>query len=185
MRTAVPPLQVAARKPQIVVRALTPRATSGRVELGPVTMRCALGRSGRRQRKREGDGATPTGIWPLREIYYRPDHRRPAVLHHLDLRRLKPSCGWCDDSDDRRYNRQVHHPYPASAERMWRADGLYNLVVVLGYNDRPVIRGRGSAIFLHCARPAYAPTEGCIALSERDLRRLLPLLRPGMTVRIL
>jgi L,D-peptidoglycan transpeptidase YkuD (ErfK/YbiS/YcfS/YnhG family) len=92
--------------------------------------------------------------------------------------------GWCDDPQDRNYNRQVQHPYPASAERMWREDQLYDLVVVLGYNDRPRIAGRGSAIFMHVASPQMKPTEGCVALKREHLQRLLQNLRPGTRVEI-
>ena len=89
------------------------------------------------------------------------------------MRAIRPRDGWCDAPADRNYNRPVRHPYPASAERLWRADGLYDVVVVLGYNDRPRVRGRGSAIFMHVARPGYAPTEGCIALARPHLLRVL------------
>ncbi len=93
--------------------------------------------------------------------------------------------GWCDAVSDRNYNRPVQHPYSASAERLWRDDALYDLVIVLGYNDHPRRQGLGSAIFMHVARPDYAPTEGCIALRPADLRRFLGLLRPDTTIRIL
>ena len=87
----------------------------------------------------------------------------------LPARAIRPDDGWCDASADRNYNRPVRHPYSASAERLWRSDGLYDLVVVLAYNERPRVRGRGSAIFMHVARPGYAPTEGCIALARAHL----------------
>jgi L,D-peptidoglycan transpeptidase YkuD (ErfK/YbiS/YcfS/YnhG family) len=86
--------------------------------------------------------------------------------------RLRSTDGWCDAPQDRNYNRPVRHPYPASAEQMWRVDDLYDLVIVMGFNDRPRIRGRGSAVFIHAARPGYEPTEGCIALAPHHLRRL-------------
>ncbi len=81
--------------------------------------------------------------------------------------------GWCDDPRDRNYNRYVRHPYPASAERMWREDNLYDVVVVLSHNDRPRVRGRGSAVFMHVARTGMTPTEGCVALRLPHLLRLL------------
>jgi L,D-peptidoglycan transpeptidase YkuD (ErfK/YbiS/YcfS/YnhG family) len=122
--------------------------------------------------KREGDGATPTGRWRLVEVLWRPDRgQRPRT--RLPVSAIRPDDGWCDHSPDRNYNRRVRHPYPVSAERLWRADRLYDIVVVLSHNQRPRIRGRGSAVFLHLARDGYAATEGCIALSERDMRRLL------------
>ena len=134
-------------------------------------------------RKREGDGASPTGVWVLGQAYFRPDRMmRPRT--QLPLRALRLSDGWCDARGDRNYNRPVRHPYPASAEHLWRPDGLYDLVVVLRYNERPRIKGRGSAIFLHCASAGTKPTEGCIAVSRRDLVRLLPRLSQKTTLRI-
>ena len=144
---------------------------------------CALGRSGRRTLKREGDGATPTGLFRLESIYYRPD-RGPRPPTGLPLKITRPTDGWCDAPADRNYNRAVCHPYPASAEELWRPDGLYDVVVVLDCNRRPRIRGRGSAIFMHVARPGFKPTEGCIALRRTDLVRILAHLKPGARIRI-
>jgi L,D-peptidoglycan transpeptidase YkuD (ErfK/YbiS/YcfS/YnhG family) len=135
---------------------------------------CALGRSGIRALKREGDGATPRGRFLLKYIFYRPDRARPRTA--FDLRRIRRDDGWCDDPANRNYNRRVRLPYPASAERLWRDDELYDFVVVLGQNDVPRVRYRGSAIFMHMARPGFAPTEGCVALRPRDLRRLIAVL---------
>jgi L,D-peptidoglycan transpeptidase YkuD (ErfK/YbiS/YcfS/YnhG family) len=98
------------------------------------------------------------------------------------MRRLD---GWCDAPGDRNYNRPVRHPYPASAERLWREDELYDVLVVLGHNQRPRLRGGGSAIFMHVARPGYLPTEGCIALERGHLLALLERLGPGAMVQVL
>jgi L,D-peptidoglycan transpeptidase YkuD (ErfK/YbiS/YcfS/YnhG family) len=95
----------------------------------------------------------------------------------LDLRATRPNDGWCDSPSDRNYNRRVDLPYRSSAEKLWRDDGLYDIVVVLGYNDAPRIRNRGSAIFMHIARTGFRPTEGCVALREADLRRVLNAVR--------
>jgi len=131
-------------------------------------MRAALGRGGVSREKHEGDQATPVGIFLLREVLYRPD-RLSAPRTPLPLRPLSPVDGWCDAPEDPRYNRRVTLPYAASAEALWRGDRLYDVLVPLGYNDDPVIRGRGSAIFLHVARPDFGGTEGCVALSLEDL----------------
>lgn len=144
---------------------------------------CALGRSALTARKREGDGATPLGRWQLRRVFYRPDRvARPRTA--LPVRALHPDDGWCEDPSDRNYNRLVRLPYETSTESMWREDHLYDVVVVLGYNDVPRRKGRGSAIFMHLARPGYAPTEGCVALKRRDLLRLLAYCRPGSALDI-
>lgn len=142
--------------------------------------RCALGKGGPRPAadKREGDGSSPTGAWPLRRVLYRPD-KGPKPKTGLSVEAIHREDGWCDDPRDPAYNRPVTLPYPASAERMWREDDLYDLVVVLGHNDDPVIPGAGSAIFLHLARPDYGPTEGCVALARADLEALLAAAAPG------
>jgi L,D-peptidoglycan transpeptidase YkuD (ErfK/YbiS/YcfS/YnhG family) len=145
--------------------------------------RCAIGPSGIRRKDREGDGITPLGIFPIREVFYRAD-RMAAPRVHLPLRVLAPDDGWCDAPDDPRYNRLVKLPYGASAEQMWRDDHLYDLVAVIGFNDDPVVAGKGSAIFLHLAKPDYAPTAGCVALAQSDLLAALEQLRPDDKIRI-
>lgn len=144
----------------------------GAARWGGWPMRCALGRGGVRGSKREGDGATPAGAWPMRRLLYRPD-REGAPATRLPVCAIAAQDGWCDAPADPRYNRPVRLPYPATAERMWRADHLYDLVVPLGYNDDPPVAGRGSAIFLHLAHPDYAATEGCVALARSDLLLVL------------
>lgn len=135
--------------------------------------RCALGKGGIRADKREGDGATPAGLLPLRRILYRADRIPPPQAQGLRVEPLSPADGWCDDPSHPDYNRQVALPHPARHEDLWLQDGVYDLIGVLGWNDDPVQRGRGSAIFLHVARPDLAPTEGCIALPLPELRALL------------
>jgi L,D-peptidoglycan transpeptidase YkuD (ErfK/YbiS/YcfS/YnhG family) len=154
---------------------------SQRARLGSRRFRRAVGRSGIRLDKREGDGATPAGVWPLREVFYRPD-RLARPMTGLPVRPLAPHDGWCDQPGDARYNRLVRLPYPASAERLWRGDNLYDLIVVVGYNDAPAVPGKGSAIFLHCARGNFAPTEGCIAFARNDLLAILRAVDPRSRV---
>jgi L,D-peptidoglycan transpeptidase YkuD (ErfK/YbiS/YcfS/YnhG family) len=141
-------------------------------------VRCALGRGGVRADKREGDGATPEGTFPLRRVLYRPD-RLEAPLTGLPVRALEPADGWSDDPDDPRYNRPVRRPHPRSHEALWRDDGLYDVVVVIGHNDAPVVPGHGSAVFIHVAKPDCAPTAGCVALALPDLLALLRDCAPG------
>lgn len=155
-----------------IVRRLSGSATRGVLEFGPFRVQCALGSGGIRALKREGDGATPRGALALKTVIYNPSRgRRPVTA--LPVNQIRIGDGWCDDACDRNYNRAVRHPYPASAEHLWREDGLYDVVVVLDYNMLPRVRGRGSAIFMHVARPEFRPTEGCIALKRDDLTRLL------------
>jgi L,D-peptidoglycan transpeptidase YkuD (ErfK/YbiS/YcfS/YnhG family) len=153
---------------------------------GRLVLACALGRSGITHCKREGDGGTPAGWFSPRQLMYRPDAgRRPATL--LPLRPIRPDDGWCDASGDRNYNRPVRRPYAASSEALWRADRLYDLVIDIGHNRSSRVQGRGSAIFLHVARQgpgrtALAATEGCIALPQAALRKLLACM--GKSTRI-
>jgi L,D-peptidoglycan transpeptidase YkuD (ErfK/YbiS/YcfS/YnhG family) len=141
------------------------------------------GRAGVRIDKREGDGATPAGSYPLVSVFYRPD-RLPPPASRLPVRPLAPDDGWVDDPDDANYNRLVSLPYPAGAEQLWREDELYDALVIIGYNINPVIPGAGSAIFLHVATPDFAPTAGCIAVGKHVLLGLLPRLGPDSTITI-
>jgi L,D-peptidoglycan transpeptidase YkuD (ErfK/YbiS/YcfS/YnhG family) len=142
------------------------------------SVQCALGRGGIGLKKTEGDGQTPVGCFALREIFYRAD-RVPTPQSALSARAIAPQDGWCDDPSHPDYNQHVLLPHPARHERLWRDDALYDLLVVLGYNDAPVVPGAGSAIFLHVARPDFAPTEGCVALAPDVLTDLLAACGPG------
>jgi L,D-peptidoglycan transpeptidase YkuD (ErfK/YbiS/YcfS/YnhG family) len=143
-------------------------------------VRCAFGPAGviAAENKREGDGRTPLGVWPLRRVLYRPD-RGGAPRTALPVFALAADDGWCDAPEDPSYNRPVKLPYPASAERLWRDDHVYDLIVVLGHNDDPPVPWLGSAIFLHLAWPDYRATQGCVALAHEDLLALLAVARPG------
>lgn len=143
----------------------------------------AVGRSGVKADKHEGDGATPAGTYPLVSVYYRPDRIAPPVSK-LPVIPLAPNDGWVDEPADGNYNRLVSLPYPVSAEPMWREDELYDALVVIAYNLEPVIPGAGSAIFLHIAAPDFAPTAGCIAVKKEVLLSLLPLLGPASRITI-
>jgi L,D-peptidoglycan transpeptidase YkuD (ErfK/YbiS/YcfS/YnhG family) len=149
---------------------------------GGACVPCRFGRSGvvPEADKREGDGASPVGEWPILAALLRPDRVVPMALA-LPWRWLRPDDGWSDGPADPAYNRPVRHPYRFSAERLWREDGLYDAIVVLGHNMGPPEAGRGSAIFLHCWREG-ATTEGCVALAKPDLLAVVPSIRPGDTL---
>ncbi len=154
-----------------------------RLTAGERGFRCAIGRGGVRDDKTEGDGATPAGRFALRYVLYRADRiAKPATA--LAARPIARDDGWCDDADDPAYNRPVRLPFAGSHEVLWREDSLYDVIVVLGHNDTPPVPGRGSAIFLHLARPDYGPTEGCIALALDDLLEVLALCGPGDAVTV-
>ena len=157
----------------------------GRFLLAGRETRCAVGKNGviAGDSKREGDGASPAGRWEMRRVWYRPD-RIEAPETALPVAPIGPEDGWCDASDDPAYNRPVPLPYPASHEKMWREDHVYDVVVELGYNDDPPVPGRGSAIFMHLARPDWSGTEGCVALALQDLLNVLRLAGQGSAVEI-
>lgn len=167
----------------ITVRPEGPERHRGLLSAGDTVLPCALGRSGVTRRKREGDGASPAGFWPLRHVLFRPDRiARPVTK--LAVQTISPADGWCDDPADPAYNRPVQLPYGASAEALWRDDGLYDVVVVLGYNDDPPRAGLGSAIFFHLATPDLAPTAGCVAVDRADMLQLLSRCGPGTRLEI-
>jgi L,D-peptidoglycan transpeptidase YkuD (ErfK/YbiS/YcfS/YnhG family) len=152
----------------------------GSIALPGRLCRAALGRSGTIPQfdKREGDGATPLGRYRFRHVLYRDD-RVEAPASRLPVRAIRRDDGWCDAPEDPAYNRLVRLPFTASYETLNREDGLYDIVVVLGHNDDPPEPGLGSAIFLHCKRGDYEPTEGCVALAVEDVRHLLAHIAPG------
>ncbi len=142
----------------------------GLLGIGGRTLRCALGEAGITLHKQEGDSATPAGLLPLRRVLYRADRLPPPECGRLPREPIAPEDAWCDDPGHDDYNRLVRLPHPARHERLWRADPLYDLLAVLGYNDAPVERDRGSAIFLHVARGDERPTRGCVAMQLADLQ---------------
>jgi L,D-peptidoglycan transpeptidase YkuD (ErfK/YbiS/YcfS/YnhG family) len=166
----VPDHAVALRAVRVVRR--TGVRTKGWLIGGTVPIPVALGRSGIRADKREGDGATPRGRFHPVRVWWRADRGlRPRAL--LPVRRIGRADAWCEDPANRRYNRPMRLADGQSGDRLWRADHLYDLVIELDHNVRPRVAQRGSAIFVHVARPGLLPTAGCVALPEASLRRLL------------
>ncbi|MGE3475422.1 MAG: L,D-transpeptidase [Rhodospirillaceae bacterium] len=153
--------------------------TRGTLRYKSFAFPCVLGRRGIQRDKQEGDGATPLGRYALKKVFYRSDKLMMPITR-LPVAPILQDDGWCDAPEDPNYNRPVKLPYPASAEDMWRDDGLYDVVVVLGHNDDPVVPGAGSAIFMHVAAPDLTPTAGCVALAREDLLSILRAL-PGAT----
>jgi L,D-peptidoglycan transpeptidase YkuD (ErfK/YbiS/YcfS/YnhG family) len=154
------------------VRAINACSTRGTLTIGAIWVPCALGRSGRKYLKREGDGASPVGIWRLEQGFFRADKiLRPRSM--LPFTHLKKGWGWCETVGDRNYNRRVSIPYATSHEELSRKDDLYDIVIETDHNKRPRVQGRGSAIFFHLVRDGYGPTAGCVALSFKDMRKIL------------
>lgn len=158
----------------------------GQIDVNGRTVRCALGKAGviAAADKREGDNRSPVGVWMIRQVLYRPDVYPNGPTTALPVAAMAPDDGWCDAPGDPAYNRPVKLPYPASAERLWRDDPVYDLVGILAHNDDPPVPGMGSAIFLHLAREDYSGTEGCVALARDDLEALLAMAKPGDAIEI-
>lgn len=153
------------------------------LEFNGMRYRCALGRGGVRADKREGDGATPAGRFPLKRLYIRRD-RISGVDTGLPATAIAADDGWCDDPARPEYNRPVKLPFGGSHERLFRDDHLYDLVIEIGHNDAPPVPGAGSAVFIHVAKPDYAPTDGCVALARDDLVALLAHWSPATEIEI-
>jgi L,D-peptidoglycan transpeptidase YkuD (ErfK/YbiS/YcfS/YnhG family) len=147
----------------------------GMIQAGTALFPCALGRAGIGRIKREGDGKTPLADLPLRQVFYRKDRRnRPKTL--ISGRATRTNDAWCDDPSDNRYNRLIRKPPGTAEECLTRADGLYDCIVTLGWNDAPVQKRKGSAIFWHIARPGFTPTAGCVAVTRDVFDKILPRL---------
>jgi L,D-peptidoglycan transpeptidase YkuD (ErfK/YbiS/YcfS/YnhG family) len=169
--------------PMLTVQADSSDSALGWAVLGDRRWRCVVGAGGIREDKVEGDGATPVGDFPLRRIYYRNDRLvLPKVA--LPARPIGEHDGWCDDPRTSSYNRFVRVPNDWSYEKLWREDGLYDLIVVVGYNDDPPEGEWGSAIFLHVARDDMAGTRGCVAFARDDLLELVPLITRETKLRV-
>ncbi len=151
--------------------------TRGWLVAGPLALPVALGRGGIRANKREGDGGTPRGIFRLRRLWWRAD-RHPRPHTSLPATRIAADDGWCEDPRDRHYNQRIKIPRDSKADRLARKDALYDFIVEIDHNTRPRIAGRGSAVFIHIARPQFAPTAGCVALTMNSLRQLLSRVGP-------
>jgi L,D-peptidoglycan transpeptidase YkuD (ErfK/YbiS/YcfS/YnhG family) len=170
---------------EIIVRPAPRDPRRAIVQAGALRFPAALGRSGRSSRKREGDGATPIAAMRILYGYYRREKLPGALLTRLPMTAIDPTMLWCDAPADANYNRPVRAPFRPSHEEMQRQDGLYDVCLVMDWNISSRRRNRGSAIFFHCAKPGYPPTQGCVAIDIRDMLRLLPLIGPETVVRIL
>ncbi|MGA7489882.1 MAG: L,D-transpeptidase family protein [Xanthobacteraceae bacterium] len=165
----------------IRVRTRPAQPTRGVLLAGPLALPVVLGRGSIRANKHEGDGATPRGRFRLVRLWWRADrHPRPQTL--LPVRRITPDLSWCENTTDRRYNRPFRRAPADAGDRLWREDHLYDFIIEIDHNTRPRVAGRGSAVFVHVARPNRSPTAGCVALTAGDLLRLLAWL--GAATRI-
>lgn len=169
---------------EIVVRPAPRDPQRAIVQAQHLTFQAALGRTGRTSRKREGDGATPIAAMRVIHGYWRRDRIAGPLGTQLPMTPIDSTMLWCDAPADASYNRPVRAPFTAGHEEMMRGDGLYDICIVMDWNISARRRNAGSAIFFHCAKPGYQPTQGCVAIDIADMRRLLPLIGPGTLVRV-
>ena len=135
-------------------------------------IKCSIGKNGITKNKQEGDLKTPKGIFKLKKIFYRKD-RIKFIKTYLKKKFIKKNIGWCDDPASKYYNREIKFPFKDSAEKLWRKDNIYDIIIILNYNFNPIIKNKGSAIFLHICKKNYAPTKGCVAINKKDMMGLL------------
>jgi L,D-peptidoglycan transpeptidase YkuD (ErfK/YbiS/YcfS/YnhG family) len=166
------------------VRARPGNRSQGWLEAGPLAIPVALGRAGIRANKREGDSGTPRGDFRLLRLWYRAD-RHPRPRTRLPVRRITADLAWCEDPGDRRYNRPVRRAEDEPGDRLRREDNLYDFIVEIDHNTRPRVAWRGSAVFIHVARPGLRPTAGCIAMALPRLRWLLSQIGPATRISII
>jgi len=161
----------------IHVRAAPGSRTRGWLTAGPIAWPVALGRGGILANKREGDGGTPRGTFRLLRLWWRAD-RDPRPRTQLPVRRIAADDGWNEDPGSRHYNSPVKLAQGSGADRLRRDDHLYDFIIEIDQNTRPRVAGRGSAVFIHVARPGLAPTAGCVAMPKPRLKKLLEKLGP-------
>jgi hypothetical protein len=141
---------------------------SGYLKYKHIKFKCALGKSGIGKKKIEGDNITPKGTFKIIKIYYRKD-KITKINSAFKLIEIKKNMGWCDDPKSKKYNQLIKLPSKYRHEKLFRNDRIYDLILVLDYNTNPVIKNKGSAIFIHIAKNNYCKTKGCIALKREDL----------------
>ena len=151
--------------------------------LGDYRIKCAIGKRGIGNKKREGDKITPKGKFKIKTILYRKD-RESRFKSKITKLPIKRDMGWCDDPRSKKYNKLIKLPFKYSAERLYRKDNTYDIILVLNYNSNPVRKGKGSAIFIHVAKKNYSNTLGCIAVSKRNLKKIIKKINKSTIVNI-
>ena len=146
-------------------------------------LKCSIGKSGIKKSKKEGDLATPKGVFQLGCLYYRND-RIKKLKSKLKKKIIKKNMGWCNDSKSKKYNKEIYFPFKYKAEKLYKKNGIYDLFIDIKYNSKPIIKNKGSAIFLHIAQNKYKPTQGCVALSKKDFLKILPLINKRTKIAI-
>ena len=156
---------------------------SGNLRYKDFKFKCALGKAGIGNKKFEGDNITPKGTFTITKIYYRAD-RVKKIFSKYKLLKITKKMGWCDDPKSKKYNQPIKLPTKYSHEILYKRDNIYDLILVLNYNMKPIIKNKGSAIFIHVAKKNYKKTAGCIALKKADLIYLVKKIEKKTKVNI-
>jgi L,D-peptidoglycan transpeptidase YkuD (ErfK/YbiS/YcfS/YnhG family) len=154
---------------------------SGYLKYKKLKFRCALGKAGINKKLIEGDNITPKGIYKIVNIYFRED-RIKNIISKLKLIKIKRTMGWCDDQNSKKYNQLIKLPTKYRHEKLYRNDKLYDIILVLDYNMDPIVKGKGSAIFLHLSKNLKNKTRGCIALKKKDMLELIKKIKKSTKV---
>ena len=134
-------------------------------------VKCAVGKRGIGIKKAEGDLITPKGEYKIKSILYRKD--REKKLNSKIKNVILKNMGWCDDPKSTKYNQLINFPFKYSAEKLYRKDNIYDIIVVIEYNMKPIKKNKGSAIFLHITKQNFKRTEGCVAIKKKDLKKII------------
>jgi len=156
---------------------------SGYLKYKNFKYRCALGKAGVNKKIKEGDGITPKGVFKITKVYYRADKIK-IIKTNIKKIKITKNMGWCDDPWSRFYNQQIKLPSKFSHEKLYRNDDLYDLIAVMNYNTNPIIKNKGSAIFMHISKNSYKKTQGCIALKKKDLIKILTVIKKNTKIKI-
>ena len=154
------------------------------INIDNYNLKCAIGKRGRRKNKREGDKFTPIGTYRFISVYYRKD-RINKIKTNLEKIVIKKNMGWCDDPRSKDYNKEIKFPFIYRAEKLYRSDNIYDIIIEIDYNKHPTIKNRGSAIFIHIAKRNYSPTKGCIAMSKKDIKFFLGKISKNDKIKII
>ena len=146
-------------------------------------LKCSIGKSGLTRSKKEGDLATPKGLFKLGLLYYRKDRIKLGKCG-IEKKIIKKNMGWCNDTRSKKYNKEISFPFKYRAEKLYRKDNIYNIFINIKYNHSPAVKGKGSAIFLHLINKQYKPTKGCIAILKKDFLKILPLINRNTKISI-
>ena len=153
------------------------------LKIDEFSFKCCIGKKGLKTKKVEGDLATPKGAYLLKKLYYRSDKFK-KIETLIPKIRIKKNMGWCNDPNSKSYNRLIKYPINSTFEKLFRKDNIYDVIMVLNYNMKPIIKNKGSAIFLHISKKNYSSTEGCIAINKSHIKKLLTLISKSTKVKI-